>query len=252
MFGPSPRLTARAPAAADFIVLDPFEVAPVRRAAGRRYRAPDPESDELPVRPDPDLALAVIDAESGRELYRCAVCRLTFRQKMQLQEHYRCEHPGYRPYKCPICGNRYGKQSFLHYHIKLHRGERDFGCAECGKKFVNRTRLNAHLKTARFCPASSQFDVERLSLRRRRQRNLLLNERRLGRLGGTVSPGLAERPPTPPRPRRVIASRPGPGVVELLIEDAPELPEDCEPSAPDGDEIVELPTEPLQSDGGPR
>ena len=121
-----------------------------------------PADYPYPPSPDPALPLNLVDAESGKELFTCKVCRSSFKQKMQLQAHYKTAHPGYRPYKCDICGNRYFKEGFVRYHRKLHTGEKDYVCDACGRGFVSRARLTAHLKTARFCPASSNVDLAAL------------------------------------------------------------------------------------------
>lgn len=53
----------------------------------------------------------------------CETCNSSYSQKGDMVRHMRSVHQGIRPYRCPHCGNAFGRRSILNKHIKTHMKE---------------------------------------------------------------------------------------------------------------------------------
>lgn len=106
------------------------------------------------VASDPStLSAHVIDTHVGarKHEYTClwANCdRHTrpFTQRQKIVRHLQT-HTKNRPYKCPVCGNRFAEEAVLNQHLRTHSGEKPFKCQMCDKKFAASTALSVHMRT---------------------------------------------------------------------------------------------------------
>ncbi|GBN10929.1 Zinc finger protein 33A [Araneus ventricosus] len=82
----------------------------------------------------------------GINLYKCNVCKKSFRQKCDLQRHA-LTHTGEKPFKCDVCGNSFRQKSALQRHALTHTGETPFKCDVCGNSFRQKSDLQRHALT---------------------------------------------------------------------------------------------------------
>ena len=80
-----------------------------------------------------------------KKLYKCPVCRKTFKHNTALQRHITC-HTGERPFDCTVCGKTFRQKGSLHIHMRKHTGEKPFSCLVCGKNFTQSGTLATHVR----------------------------------------------------------------------------------------------------------
>lgn len=86
----------------------------------------------------------VLDRAGGHKKSKmCSVCKETFRDKYDLQAHWKI-HTGHRPFVCHSCQKRFLRKSHLAEHEKIHSDERPYPCTICQKSFFTKADLNKH------------------------------------------------------------------------------------------------------------
>ncbi|XP_061587626.1 gastrula zinc finger protein XlCGF49.1-like [Cololabis saira] len=108
-------------------------MAPRKRPRGRSHVGPS------------SLSHGRFHAQSGKKTVKCDVCGKFFRDKHDMQRHYRI-HTGERPYECKVCRKSFTQNGTLLVHMKTHTGEKPFLCSTCGKNFPMRWILVAHMR----------------------------------------------------------------------------------------------------------
>ncbi|XP_021966396.2 zinc finger protein 708 [Folsomia candida] len=76
-------------------------------------------------------------------------CTATFRSKFSLFAHLKTSHKGFCPYRCLLCGKKFGlRENALAVHMVMRHenGEKKLSCVKCGKKFCLEQNLVRHLK----------------------------------------------------------------------------------------------------------
>ncbi|TKS92533.1 Zinc finger protein 75A [Collichthys lucidus] len=84
-------------------------------------------------------------SHNPKKLFKCPVCRETFKHSTALQRHMTC-HTGERPFVCTVCGKTFRQKGSLHIHMRKHTGEKPFSCLVCGKNFTQSGTLSAHMR----------------------------------------------------------------------------------------------------------
>ncbi|XP_010739070.2 zinc finger protein 501 [Larimichthys crocea] len=84
-------------------------------------------------------------SHNPKKLFKCLVCRKTFKHSTALQRHMTC-HTGERPFVCTVCGKTFRQKGSLHIHMRKHTGEKPFSCLVCGKNFTQSGTLSAHMR----------------------------------------------------------------------------------------------------------
>lgn len=79
--------------------------------------------------------------------YKCTECNENFAESLQLIDHTKKMHK--KPYKCDICGQCFGRISFIRQHMKMHINHIDkpYKCKFCAKRFTIKTELKLHCRT---------------------------------------------------------------------------------------------------------
>ncbi|XP_043916370.1 zinc finger and BTB domain-containing protein 40-like [Protopterus annectens] len=76
----------------------------------------------------------------------CDICGKGFDQPSGLQYHMRTKHLEQKPFACQECGARFGANSTLKNHMRLHTGERPYYCERCNMAFTQAAALAYHNK----------------------------------------------------------------------------------------------------------
>ena len=51
-----------------------------------------------------------------------------------------------KPFGCPDCEKRFGRNWLMESHRRTHTGERPFACPECARRFADRSNMRAHMR----------------------------------------------------------------------------------------------------------
>ena len=77
------------------------------------------------------------------EIYVCAKCNRTFKQKSRYDRHV-ANHPSEKHYLCHACQKTFTRMSHLDKHLRTHTDERRHVCAVCGAAFILPHHLVRH------------------------------------------------------------------------------------------------------------
>ncbi|CAL4123332.1 unnamed protein product, partial [Meganyctiphanes norvegica] len=80
------------------------------------------------------------EVHTGKKLYRCSDCEMSFSDKLTRNNHARIHN------KCGYCEKYFKTKSILKNHITVHTGDRPFKCDQCDKTFLDISHLNTHMK----------------------------------------------------------------------------------------------------------
>ncbi|KAM7006381.1 LOW QUALITY PROTEIN: zinc finger and BTB domain-containing protein 40 [Tautogolabrus adspersus] len=76
----------------------------------------------------------------------CELCGRTFAHPSGMIYHKRTEHFDEKPFACENCGAKFGANSSLKNHMRLHTGEKPFNCKHCDMTFSVAAALAYHTK----------------------------------------------------------------------------------------------------------
>ncbi|XP_030585289.1 zinc finger and BTB domain-containing protein 40 isoform X1 [Archocentrus centrarchus] len=91
-------------------------------------------------------------AEAHRNIARvkkkvaCDLCGRTFAHPSGMIYHKRTEHFEEKPFACEECGAKFGANSSLKNHMRLHTGEKPYHCKHCDMSFSVAAALAYHTK----------------------------------------------------------------------------------------------------------
>ncbi|PAA63396.1 hypothetical protein BOX15_Mlig009848g6, partial [Macrostomum lignano] len=83
-------------------------------------------------------------AQGFERVFQCDTCQKKLTRKCHLKAHISAVHKKAKPYKCKVCGKRFGFSSALTTHSRVHTGEKPFECKVCGKRFGFSSNLSSH------------------------------------------------------------------------------------------------------------
>ncbi|XP_053725065.1 zinc finger and BTB domain-containing protein 40 isoform X1 [Synchiropus splendidus] len=81
-----------------------------------------------------------------RKKVACDLCERSFAHPSGLVYHKRTEHFEERPFACQLCGSKFGANSSLKNHMRLHTGEKPYQCKQCAARFSVAAALAYHTK----------------------------------------------------------------------------------------------------------
>ncbi|XP_041803755.1 zinc finger and BTB domain-containing protein 40 [Chelmon rostratus] len=76
----------------------------------------------------------------------CDLCGRTFAHPSGMIYHKRTEHFEEKPFACEDCGAKFGANSSLKNHMRLHTGEKPYRCKHCDMSFSVAAALAYHTK----------------------------------------------------------------------------------------------------------
>uniref|UniRef100_A0A3P8UF24 Zinc finger and BTB domain containing 40 n=1 Tax=Amphiprion percula TaxID=161767 RepID=A0A3P8UF24_AMPPE len=76
----------------------------------------------------------------------CDLCGRTFAHPSGMIYHKRTEHFEEKPFACEECGAKFGANSSLKNHMRLHTGEKPYRCKHCDMSFSVAAALAYHTK----------------------------------------------------------------------------------------------------------
>ncbi|KAL6111271.1 zbtb40 [Pungitius sinensis] len=76
----------------------------------------------------------------------CDLCGRTFAHPSGMIYHKRTEHFEEKPFTCEDCGAKFGANSSLKNHMRLHTGEKPYRCKHCAMSFGVAAALAYHTK----------------------------------------------------------------------------------------------------------
>ncbi|XP_034038527.1 zinc finger protein OZF-like [Thalassophryne amazonica] len=83
--------------------------------------------------------------QGSEKTFSCSQCGKKFGHQSSLIRHTRI-HTGQKPFGCSECGKRFVDTSSLIRHKKIHTGQKPFNCTECGKRFVDKSHMMTHMR----------------------------------------------------------------------------------------------------------
>ncbi|KAJ7999466.1 hypothetical protein DPEC_G00194720 [Dallia pectoralis] len=85
-------------------------------------------------------------AKEKRAPVSCDICGRTFAHPTGMLYHKRTEHFEQKPFVCEECGDKFGANSSLKNHMRLHTGEKPYHCKSCDMSFSVAAALAYHTK----------------------------------------------------------------------------------------------------------
>uniref|UniRef100_A0A8C8HKP9 Zinc finger and BTB domain containing 40 n=1 Tax=Oncorhynchus tshawytscha TaxID=74940 RepID=A0A8C8HKP9_ONCTS len=85
-------------------------------------------------------------AKKKRPQVSCDMCGRTFAHPSGMLYHKRTEHFEEKPFACEECGAKFGANSSLKNHMRLHTGEKPYHCKNCDMSFSVAAALAYHTK----------------------------------------------------------------------------------------------------------
>ncbi|KAL0978075.1 hypothetical protein UPYG_G00165590 [Umbra pygmaea] len=82
----------------------------------------------------------------NKQQVHCDICGRTFSHPSGMLYHKRTEHFEEKPYACEECGAKFGANSSLKNHMRLHTGEKPYHCKSCDMSFSVAAALAYHTK----------------------------------------------------------------------------------------------------------
>ncbi|XP_055842548.1 zinc finger protein 34-like [Episyrphus balteatus] len=79
-------------------------------------------------------------------LLACHICRVTFENAKDLENHLNDLSSNSQKKICHICGAEFTDRSNFITHLRRHKKEKPFGCIDCSKCFVTSTELKTHIR----------------------------------------------------------------------------------------------------------
>ncbi|XP_071403644.1 zinc finger and BTB domain-containing protein 40 [Centroberyx affinis] len=86
------------------------------------------------------------DATRAKKKVACDLCGRTFAHPSGMIYHKRTEHFEEKPFACEECGAKFGANSSLKNHMRLHTGEKPYHCKHCDMSFSVAAALAYHTK----------------------------------------------------------------------------------------------------------
>ncbi|KAM3878078.1 zinc finger and BTB domain-containing protein 40 [Diretmus argenteus] len=86
------------------------------------------------------------DAARVKKKVACDLCGRTFAHPSGMIYHKRTEHFEEKPFVCEECGAKFGANSSLKNHMRLHTGEKPYHCKHCDMSFSVAAALAYHTK----------------------------------------------------------------------------------------------------------
>jgi len=76
---------------------------------------------------------------------KCRICQKVFRKFAEIDEHFKKDHPGRKPFECDVCGYNAKDEARLKKHELCHKqGGQKEQCNICFKEFRNKVSLRTH------------------------------------------------------------------------------------------------------------
>ncbi|XP_047437894.1 zinc finger and BTB domain-containing protein 40 [Mugil cephalus] len=92
------------------------------------------------------LAVAHRSTSRVKKKVACDLCGRTFAHPSGMIYHKRTEHFEEKPFACEECGAKFGANSSLKNHMRLHTGEKPYHCKHCDMSFSVAAALAYHTK----------------------------------------------------------------------------------------------------------
>ncbi|XP_029947621.1 LOW QUALITY PROTEIN: zinc finger and BTB domain-containing protein 40 [Salarias fasciatus] len=86
------------------------------------------------------------DAAAAKKKVSCDLCGRSFAHPSGMIYHKRTEHFEEKPFACEECGAKFGANSSLKNHMRLHTGEKPYQCKHCDMSFSVAAALAYHTK----------------------------------------------------------------------------------------------------------
>uniref|UniRef100_A0A1A7XF37 Zinc finger and BTB domain containing 40 n=1 Tax=Iconisemion striatum TaxID=60296 RepID=A0A1A7XF37_9TELE len=86
------------------------------------------------------------DTKKDKKKTICDLCGRSFAHPSGLVYHKQTEHFDQKPFACEECGTKFGANSSLKNHMRLHTGEKPYRCPHCDMSFSVAAALSYHTK----------------------------------------------------------------------------------------------------------
>lgn len=80
-----------------------------------------------------------------KQAFKCHECDKRFNKACYLTQHNKTFHCGDKPFKCTVCGKRFGDHLTHSTHELKHAGDKPHKCDQCPKAFNHKTDLRRHM-----------------------------------------------------------------------------------------------------------
>ncbi|XP_028454175.1 zinc finger protein 436-like isoform X2 [Perca flavescens] len=97
-----------------------------------------PKNDDVPVRDS--------RCSACEKTFSCSECGKRFGLQTNLKCHMRI-HTGEKPFSCSVCQKSFSQSGDLNRHKRIHTGEKPYSCSVCALRFLNKSHLKDHAKT---------------------------------------------------------------------------------------------------------